>query len=172
MTSNNSKLFLTILSLLSIVLLVVLILDTYNIRIQNRETSELFNSADRAAETRTLVQSTRLLQSNAAEDLATFDRMTLSGDKLVPLIESIEGAGRALGLKVNIVSVGSMENVKSEGLNTIRIVLNVQGSWASTLSFLRAIESLPHRVMIEESSFSKEDIGWRSRIILALYSFD
>jgi len=40
------------------------------------------------------------------------------------------------------------------------------------MSFLHAIESLPNRVMINESSFYKEDDDWNSIIILSLYSFD
>ena len=54
----------------------------------------------------------------------------------------------------------------------IRIVIEAQGSWAPTLSFLHAIESLPHRVMIDESSLSKVEDDWRLRTTLSLHSFD
>ena len=171
MTFNNSKLSFIILVLISIVLLAVLILGTYTIQLKNKEASELLNLVDQATEARTLAQSIRMAQNNAAEDLAAFDGLTLSDDKLVSLIEDIEEMGRALGLDASIVSVGKIEDKKSVEPDIIRIVMETQGSWAQTLSFLRAIESLPHRVMIDESSLSKVEAGWHLKIILSLYSF-
>jgi len=143
MTFNNSKLLLAILSLVSIMLLAVLILGTYNIQLKNKEAFALLNLANEAAETKILSQSVRMIQKNAAEDIAAFDSLTLSGDNLVPLIEDIEGAGQTLGLDTKIVSVGKIEDKKSVEPDIIRIVMETQGSWAPTLSFLRAIESLP-----------------------------
>lgn len=179
MTFNNSKLLLAALSLVSIILLAVLILGTYNIQLKNKEASELLNLADEVAETKILSQSIRMMQSNSAEDIAAFDSLTLSGDNLVPLIEDIEGAGQTLGLDTKIISVGKIEDKKSVEPDIIRIVAETQGPWAPTLSFLRAIESLPHRVMIDESSLSRNEIGpasdgasWRLKIVLSLYSFD
>ena len=179
MTFNNSKLLLAILSLVSIMLLAVLILGTYNIQLKNKEAFALLNLANEAAETKILSQSVRMIQKNATEDIAAFDSLTLSGDNLVPLIEDIEGAGQTLGLDTKIVSVGKIEDKKSVEPDIIRIVMETQGSWAPTLSFLRAIESLPHRVMIDESILSRDEIGpagngasWRLKIVLSLYSFD
>lgn len=172
MTFNNSKLPLIILVLISIIFLTVLILGAYNIQLKNKEASEILNLTDEVAETRVLAQSIRIMQNNAGQDLAAFDNLILSGDKLVPLIEGIEGVGRTLGLDINIVSVGKIEDKKSVEPDIIRIVMETQGSWAQTFSFLRAIENLPHRVMIEESSLLKGEIGWRLKIILSLYSFN
>ncbi|GEM_PF-2500432 len=179
MTSNNSTLPLITLVLISVVLLVVLVLGAYNIQSKNQKILELLDLADEAAESRTMAQSIRVLQSNAAEDLATLDNLTLSDDKLVPLIEDIEGMGRALGLETNIVSVGKAEDKKSAEPDIIRIVMETRGSWAQTLSFLSAIESLPHRVMMEELGLSRAETGsagnrvsWRLRTVLSLYSFD
>ena len=172
MIFNNSKLSLTILALVSLVLLAVLVLGAYDIQAKNRKASELLNLANQAAEASTLARSIRMMQDSAAEDLAAFDNLTLSDDKLVPLIEGIERMGRALGLDASIISVGKIEDKKSVEPDVIRIVMETQGSWTPTLSFLRAIESLPHRVTIEESSLSKAEVNWRSKIVLSLYLFD
>ena len=172
MIFNNSKLSLIILALASLILLAILTLGVYDIQAKNRKASELLNLANQAAEARTLARSIRMMQDSAAEDLTTFDNLTLSDDKLVPLIEEIEWAGRALGLDTSIVSVGKIEDKKSIEPDIIRIVMETQGSWTPTFSFLRAIESLPHRVTIEESSLSKTEFGWRSKIVLSLYSFN
>lgn len=172
MIFNNSKVTLAILALVSAVLLTVLILGAYKVQLKNKEASELLNLANQAAEARILAQSIRTAQNDAAEDIAAFDRLALSSDKLVPLIESIEKAGRRLDLDTRIVSVGKMEDKKSVEPDIIRVVMETQGSWPRTLSFLHAIESLPHRVMMEETSLSRVGSGWRLRIVLALYSFD
>ena len=172
MILKNSKVLLVTLSLIALALLSILALGVYNIRFKNKETSELLNLADHAAETGILIQSIRAAQNNSGQDIEAFDNLALAGDKIVPLIESIEGAGRALGLDTSILSVGKIEDKKSADPPIVRIVMETQGAWAPTLSFLRAIESLPYRVMIDESSLSKEEVGWRSRVILSLYSFD
>ena len=172
MTFNHSKLLAIMLWLISIVLLAVLTLGVYSIRVKNKGTSELLNLADETVEREILAQSIRMLQNNAQEDLAAFNNFVLSGDKLVSLIESIEETGRTLGLDTEIVSVGKIEDKRSIEPDIIRIVIESQGSWAPILSFLRAIESLPYRVMIDESGLSKVEIGWRSKIILSLHSFD
>lgn len=172
MTFNKSKLLLIALSLVSTVLLTVLILAIYNIRVKNQEVSVLLNQADHTAKVAILAQSIRVTQKDAAEDIESFESFVLTDDKLVPIIESIEGAGRALNLDTSILSVGKVEDNESLELQMIRIVIETQGSWTSTFSFLNVIESLPNRVMIEESNFSKEETSWRSRIILRLYSFN
>jgi len=179
MTPNNSTLPLITLTFISVVLLVVLILGAYNIQSKNQKIPKLLNLADEAVESRALAQSIRVLQNNAAEDLAAFDSLTLSDDKLVPLIEDIEGMGRALGLDTSIVSVGKIEDKKSVQPDIIRIVMETRGSWTQTLAFLSAIESLPHRVMIEELGLSRVEASpagngasWRLRTVLSLYSFD
>lgn len=172
MILRNSKVLLITLSLISLALLSVLILGVYNIRFKNKETSELLNLVDRASEVGIIIQSIRAAQNDAGPDLEAFDNMVLTSDKLVPLIESIEGAGQALGLETSILSVAKIEDKKSAEPPLVRIVMETTGPWAQTLSFLRAIESLPHRVLLDESNLSREEVGWRSRIILSLYSFD
>ena len=69
MISNHSKSLLVILSLISTVLLAVLVLGVYDIRAKNKETSELLNLADHAAESATLAQSIRTIQNEAEQDL-------------------------------------------------------------------------------------------------------
>lgn len=172
MITKNSKLFLITLSLIFLVFLAVAIFGFFDIKAKNKKISELLNEADRVSETGDLAQSIRTIQMNAEKDLVTLDKLVLTNNKLVPLIESIEEAGQELGLETKIISVGKVEDKKSLGPSTIRITLETQGPWAPTLSFLRAIENLPLRVIIDESSFSKVDVYWRLRITLALHSFD
>ena len=169
MTFSHSK---PLLVILSIILVAVLILGVYSIRFKNKETLELFNLVDEVAEKKTLLQSIEMMQDAAREDIKAFNEIVLSSDELVPLIESLETSGRALGIDVEILSVEEVKNTDSLGLQNIRIAIETQGSWPPTLSFLRVIESLPHRVLIDESSISKQGDLWRSRIVLSLHLFD
>lgn len=172
MIFNNSRLLLLALSLILVALFAVLAFGIYSIRVKDRKTSELLNLADHNAEVGKLARSVRTIQSNAAEDIRAFDSLVLNSDKLVPLIENLEETGRVLGLSTNILSVEKTEDKESPEPDIIRIIIEAQGSWAKTIFFLRAIESLPYRTMIEGSNLSKVEIGWRSKIILSLHSFN
>ncbi|KKQ82937.1 MAG: hypothetical protein UT07_C0014G0013 [Parcubacteria group bacterium GW2011_GWB1_38_8] len=171
MILKNSKLFIMVLVLISTTLFIVLVLGVYIVRLKNNNTSELLNTADNFTETNALVQSIRIAQRSASEDIESFNNFVLSEDKLVPLIESIEEVGRKFGLETDITSVKGTEEELVEP-HIISIAVETKGSWVSVMSFLHAIESLPNRVMINESSFYKEDDDWNSIIILSLYSFD
>ena len=172
MITKSSKPFLVTLSLISLVFLLVLVFGIYDIKAKNKKILELLSEADSASETGELAQSIKTTQTNAGGDLDAFDKLVLTSGKLVPLIESIETAGRGLGLETKIVSVGKIEDKKQGEPSLIRLVLETQGAWAQTLAFLRAIENLPYRVMIDESSLLEVDVNWRLRITLALHSFD
>lgn len=172
MILKNSKSLLVVLSFVSMALLALIAFGIYDIKIKRQEVSRLRDQSDRIISITTLARSVKVIQNEVATDIKAFNGLLLVGDKLVSLIEDIEGIGRKLGLDANILSVGKVGDSQSGGPNIIRIVLETQGSWAETLSFLRTIEHLPHRVVIDELSFSKEEAAWHSRIVFSLYSFD
>src|SRR3989338_11028285 len=112
MILKNSKLFLFLVSSISIGLLVVLTMEIYSIKIKNQEASELINLANQDAQVGILAKSIRTIQNNATDDIVTFDAMTLSNEKLVPFIESLEGAGQIFGLETDVVSVEKLGGKK------------------------------------------------------------
>ncbi|MBI2086748.1 MAG: hypothetical protein HYT69_01075 [Candidatus Zambryskibacteria bacterium] len=174
MTFNNSKILLFALSLVSIILLGVLYLGAYGIWTKNKETSKMLALADEVEREAILTQSIRMTKNTAATELEQLDNLVISDSKLASLIEKIEQAGSSFGLNISILSVGKVEDKKAKPVepHLVRIVMETAGPWAPTLAFLRAIETLPYRVMIEESSIYREEIFWRSKIILSLNSFN
>ncbi|MEK7461623.1 MAG: hypothetical protein AAB586_00945 [Patescibacteria group bacterium] len=172
MIFKNSKPILIILALVSVVCLTLLIWEVYNIRLQNKNASELISVADNDARIENLSQSIRVMQSSAAEDLKKFDDLVLSGDKLVSFIENIEGTSKIFGLDTNIVSVEKIEDKQAVEPDAIRIVMETKGAWSSSASFLRTIESLPYRVKIDGLNLSKDENDWHLKIILSFYTFD
>ncbi|OHA89767.1 MAG: hypothetical protein A3C70_00715 [Candidatus Zambryskibacteria bacterium RIFCSPHIGHO2_02_FULL_43_14] len=172
MIFKNSKLLLTVFSLITIILLFALIIGVYSIRAKNQKISELINLATQASEVEVMARSIRAVQNSAKEDLEAFDDFVLSDDKLVALIESIEAVGQTLDLETKIVSVSKIEDKKVIVPDMIYIAMETQGPWAGTFSFLHAIENLPHRVKLDKLSLSKEEDGWHLAVTLVLYSFD
>lgn len=173
MTHKGSRPATFLLFIVLLVLLAVLVFGTYDIRTKNTEISRIINEVDRAAETKRLIQSIKEIQSNVSADLETFDNTVFTSDKLVPLIESIEDAGFKLGLETKIASVSEIEDKKSAKQKFIRMVIETKnGSWNSTLSFVKAVESLPHRVMVEETNVFKELDSWRLRMTISIHVFD
>lgn len=178
MIFNNSRILVVVLSFLSLVLLAVLAFGAYHIETKNRESNMLLAQAKQTIEERILSQSIRMTQNAAAKDLDNFEKITLSSDKTVSLIENIEAAGRNLGLETEIASVDKVEGKQASDPAMIRIIIKTEGSWNPTLSFLRAMESLPYRVLIDEYTITAlvantiSDKRWKSQVTLALHIFD
>ena len=114
----------------------------------------------------------------ASYNFNNFEKITLTSDKTLSLIENIEAVGRSLRLDTEIVSVDKVEGEQASDPAVIRIVIETEGSWAPTLSFIHAIESLPYRVLIDEYTVTllindvTSDKKWKSRVTLALHTFD
>ncbi len=172
MTLNRTKSFLIVSFIVAITLLATLIFVVYSIRSKNRQASELLNTADRIAEATVLADSIDNIKAEAGSDLEALEDLTLSSDKLIVFIESIEDVGRQLKLDMNISSVERVEDKKATEPSVFRMVLDARGSWLSTFAFLRALENLPYRVMVDEINLSRVEIGWQAKVILSIHSFE
>lgn len=171
MTSNNTRLRLILLSTLTLLLLVSLCFAFYKLRAENLDTTRLINLTDELERKESVARVVRELQKNASADIAAFEALTLSSETLVPTIESIESAGRALGLSTEITSL-KREGEESAAARVVKMVVESSGSWSGNFSFLKALENLPQRVKIEGVYLSKSDSVWRSSIELTLSSLD
>jgi hypothetical protein len=172
MILNRSTAVFIVSFFVAVTLLGVLIFLVYSIRSKNREASELINTADRIAEATVLAESIENIQADAGPDLEALSNLALSSDKLIFFIESVEGVGRKLKLDINISSVERIEDKKAAEEPVFRMVLDTQGSWLSTFAFLRALESLPYRVMVEEINLFRAEVGWQAKVVLSIHTFD
>src|SRR3954469_7511636 len=77
----------------------------WRISAQEKKTQALLAQAQQEASDRETYLSLRALQSSAQLDLEAFDRVTLSEDKLVDVLEMLEKAGKTLGAEVSTASV-------------------------------------------------------------------
>ena len=178
MILKNSKFLLIVFSLIAAASLALLIFGAYDIRMTNEETSNILNESDQVAEERIVLQSIRVIQNESRDELEVLQSFVVSEDALVPLLESIEGIGRELGLESEIVSVDNASvaptsrarSIQEEKAELIRIVIEAEGSWSSVFNFVQAIERLPYKVTIEEASLSKDE-DWSSRIVILVNTF-
>lgn len=172
MKLTSTKTLIVILVIIIVFLLAVISYGVYEIRSRNLDTSELLNEVDQLAEAKEMTRAIKAIRMTALDDIDTFNSLVLTSDKLVPLIESLEKKGRELGVEVNIVSVNKGEESQTPSPNIISMVIEAEGSWAGSYSFLKTIESLPYNVMIKESILSKAMDKWLLRATVVLNLFD
>src|SRR3989344_388122 len=172
MNFNNSKLVLAVLVSTSITLVAILSIGIYSIHANNNETSRLLALSSDADEAKVRAQATRLLRRDAANNIEAFEKLILSEEGIVSLIEMIEEAGQVLNIDTEVVSVNKVDQENVNNPKLVEVVVEGRGSWAEAYAFLAAIESLPQRVNFEESSLSKEGGAWDLRAVLSLNYFD
>ena len=170
---NTSRKFAIItLSILALVLLGALSLGFWIVRGKNQEMSELQNLAQLAEEADNLSNLVRSISSTHASELETLEQIILRKDRVVLLIESVEQAANSLGIIAEITSV----NEKAEEGNKLSVIemnIDANGTWSQNLAFLKALESLPYRVMFGRTDIkSAEEGGWTSSITLSVHAFD
>ncbi|OHA91006.1 MAG: hypothetical protein A2832_00255 [Candidatus Zambryskibacteria bacterium RIFCSPHIGHO2_01_FULL_44_22b] len=172
MTFKNSKLVISILIPTAMALIAILAIGIYSIRANNNETSKLLTLSSDADEAKVRAQATRLLRVKAAEDLEAFERLILSEEGIVSLIEMIEEAGQALNLDTEVVSVNKVDKEDADNPKLVEVVVEGRGAWAEAYALLASLESLPQRLNLEESNLSKVDGAWDLRVVLSLNYFD
>lgn len=173
MTNKSSQTIPIFLAIALLVLIGILVFGIYDIKIKNAEVSRILNETGQTAQNEKLIDSIKALQENNAEDIQTLETIVFTSNKLVPLIEDVEGVGRTLGLETKIASVSEFNDKSTTGPKLIRIAIETtKGSWSGTLAFLKAIENLPHRVLIDEAVLSKEDKSWRLRMTISIHIFN
>lgn len=168
---NNTQIRLSILSFAALALSALLVFDYLNIRAESREIARLESLSGETEQREAAARALRALQTSAGGEIEAFENLTLSNESLVPFIESIEEMGRALDLDIKIASVEKKDEGEG-GTQRIRMVIQAEGGWRGIFTLLKAVESLPYRVMIENVSQTQSDFAWSETITLSLHSFN
>lgn len=169
MINKNTQIRVGVLALGALALLALFILDMRRLSSENAEIVRLLTEYAEIESEESAVHSIKSLKASSAADIEALEALALNDERIVPLIESIEEAGRVLELELKIVSVDKDKEDASPQL--IRIVIEASGTWDSAFALTQAVESLPHRVMIESVSLTKMENVWRERISISLNSF-
>lgn len=171
MNGKDTKITLAVLSLVAVALLAFLAFGWFQLKGENEKTAELLVAVMQQEDREREEQAIRAAKLESAEYISAFENLVLTSEKLVPLIESIEAAGRGAKLDVKLASVDKQDG-ENGAPQVIRFAVNASGSWAGVSDFLRTVEALPYRVMIESVTLSKGDAGWSEAIVFSLHSFN
>ena len=167
---KNSRLTMIIMVPAVLIFVALFIASIYSIRGKNNETSKLLNTSREADTIEVRAKAVRALRSELTEEFEIFKELVLSEDKIVDLIEIIEGAGVSLGVETKVVSVAKVD-AKNQSPKVIKMIVETNGSWPLTLAMSQALESLPYKVTVEEVSINKDGGEWSSRTVLLLNYF-
>ncbi len=162
-----TKTILISLCLLVLTLIVVLVFGLYKIRAQSEEVVSLENKAESLGQMDNIAQSVRSIRNSSGANLSRLDNLIVSQKKVVSFIEMVEGLGGQMGLLTKTLSVNTDET-------TVRIALETDGSWARSMNFIQALENLPYKVVLDETTmaYSAESKSWHTNIIIVLPFFD
>lgn len=91
---------------------------------------------------------------------------------LATLVELLESTGKDMGLSVTIVSVKNESDKDPVNKpHNVRITIETRGGWSGSLAFVRLLQSLPHKTMIESTSLSRQEGGWKSSSVIKIVAF-
>ena len=177
MNTLSTKLIVILLSTTTVLFALIFVYAMYDIEKKNKQTSALLVTAQERAGQELLIQAIRITQNSAKGEISSLDDLVLRERELVTLIEDLEGLGKRLGLEVRTLSVSAGEQPSSGGAvsgEPRRVGLSIEavGSWDGAVNFLKAIETLPQRVMISETNLAKRSDDWYVKADFALYIFD
>lgn len=136
------------------------------IRILDYEIIELGAAIGASEKKRIQARSTGILLERRAEDIARIERVQVNRQEPVPFIELLEMIADRTGNKIALAIEESAADT-----NTIGFRATVSGTAASVRHFLRAVESAPHFIEIQEIIFERigpEDLGPRATLTLAI----
>src|SRR3989344_6641133 len=167
---KNSRLTMIIMVPAVLIFVALFIASIYSIRGKSKEASKLLNTSREAETIEVRAKAVRALRSELTEEFEIFKELVLSEDKIVDLIEIIEGAGVSLGVETKVISVAKVD-AKNQSPKVIKMIVETNGSWPLTLAMSQALESLPYKVTVEEVSINKDGGEWSSRTALLLNYF-
>lgn len=134
---------------------------------QNGEAVSLESQAESLGQMDNVAQSVRSIKNNSGADLAGLDNLVISQKKVVSFIGMIESLGGNMGLLTHTLSVATDET-------TVRIALETDGSWTHSMDFIQALETLPYKVVLDETTmaYNVDSSGWHTNITIILPFFD
>ncbi len=172
MIPRNSKVVLLLSSVMVLGLTLLFSFGLYRIASQHRKANELAGPSLGEMTRQTSFQSLRAIQNISRGDVAILEKAVVSQDKTVAVLESLERAGRSLGTEVKITSVERVESLGTPATGGLKVDLDSRGTWSKNFALLRAVESLPYRVIFKEVSLVKEGSSWVLGLSILLPTFN
>lgn len=116
--------------------------------------------ADEASQYQDRNRALHILLKDIQPDLDKLSSRLVASEGAVPFIDTIETLARETGLAITTQSISQAQ--APEGADTferLQLVLSTDGSWSSTYKFLTLLETLPYKITLKSTSFTREDAG-------------
>lgn len=189
MKNLATKTFLVLLGLSSLALIGTIVYGVYFINNKSIETARTVSLVEEGGKNSILVQSINSANNNSDNELAQLEELALSQEKLVSFIETLEGLAESMNIDIKIVSVNIEAGKGVDNPDKIHFNIETNGSWSTSMQFLKAIEHLPFRTMISNTTLATKNsspipvvesdretvvVGksWKLTTDLAVYSFN
>lgn len=186
MKNLATKSLIVLLGLISIALIAIVAFGVYYIKNKSLQTSQTIQKVEESSSNSILVQSINSSSNKSLNELAGLEELSLSQDKLVGFIENLEELAKSMNLEIKIISVDSEPGKGADNPDKIHFKIETSGNWSNNMKFLHAIEYLPFRTMINNTSLSSKSPNnnlnfstttsaninnWKLNTDLAVYSF-
>ncbi len=159
-------------ALLNVAALSVYAFLWFGIRGAQVRVSALGNEIESAARAEQELQATKTVISDTQLLREKIDGYFVPAGGAVAFFESLEAQGAETGVSVSLESVSVEPFSDSSLVETVRVVLRAEGSFAATLRFLSLLETAPRAGQIEQFSFAvtapegKRGALWRADVTL------
>jgi hypothetical protein len=157
MKNIGTKSLIVILGIISLLLFGLVIGGVYFIKSKSLKTNEVVQKVEEGNSVSVLVQSINSSGPNSKNELNKLNDLGLSQEKLVGFIESLEDLAKELNLTIKIISVESEPGKGADNPDKIHFRIETSGKWGTNMQFLHALEYLPYRTMINNTSLSSKD---------------
>jgi len=138
-----------------LVLYVFLFISLKNdVSLANQILSEALASSKNAEK---LLQTEKVVKESG-DLVVDIDKHIISKDDkgLAIFLNILESSGPKLGVDVHIATLAEVEQVNTPSLfRTLKISVNLQGSWKAIFAYLKVVEDIPYKINIDKVSYSK-----------------
>ncbi len=122
------------------------------------EVSVIEAKAEEASQYQDKTRALRSLIKDTEPDVQKLSTRFISSEGSVAFIDTIESLGRETGITVSTESIKVIESKDDKDIfETLELVLTTQGPWSNTYKFLALLETLPYKLSIHNTAFTRHD---------------
>jgi hypothetical protein len=101
------------------------------------------------------------IYAKTENDWARLPDFFVFSENVIQFIEAMESLGKSVGSEVTLseIDADNLDSSKKSALGSIRVHVDVKGSWSSVMRTLRLAEAMPYKVTISGVNIDVEEGG-------------
>ena len=157
------KIVLLVLSLVSIAIFISYYFLYESIKSDNENTSALLSQISIQSKKQAYLASAKDVIDTIKPKITLIDSSVIPKDGDIGFIESLEGMSHGDRLSVTIDSLDEEDNLGSNSVVALKVMLRTNGTWDETYKLLARLEALPYKVKISQYSLvNAGNDAWQS----------